>query len=258
MQSSYKVILKGESIERTHTKKILTDYTSKKKPEENAEMEMHQGVNSYENLGKTILEDANRKKESILNDAYERASQIEKQAKDNGYNEGYNVGMKKGREDGYKSAYEDGYKKNFDKAKKQGEEIRKNAENVLNSAVQEKENYLKEKEIQIKQTIVNAVENILRHEIMDKDSLNDAVFDALKQMRNTNTFIVKSRKKYSSEFKKHVDIWKQQMPFKGDIFVIPDESVEEGSAIIERDNGKIVLGIDIACDKLKEILENEG
>ncbi|MBV4419142.1 flagellar assembly protein FliH [Clostridium tyrobutyricum] len=258
MQSSYKVILKGESIERTHTKKILTDYTSKKKPEENTEMKIYPVANSYENLGRTILEDANRKKESILNEAYEKSSQIEKQAKDNGYKTGYVAGMKKGREDGYKSAYEEGYEKNFNEAKKQGEAIKKNAESVLNSAIQEKQHYLKEKEAQIKQLIVNAVENILRHEIIDKDSLNDAVFDALRQMRNTNTFVVKSRKKYSEEFKKHVDIWKEQMPFKGDIFVIPDESVEEGTVIIERDSGKMVLGIDIACDKLKQILENEG
>ena len=82
------------------------------------------------------------------------------------------------------------------------------------------------------------------------------MFDALSKVKNTKTFIIKSNQIYCEEFKSKIELWKEQLPFKGDIFIIPDESIEEGSAIIERDNGKVVVGVDISLEKLHEILNS--
>ncbi|RMD04297.1 flagellar assembly protein FliH [Clostridium autoethanogenum] len=257
MQSSYKAILKGDSINNCGTQKIHTEFKiretfSKTSNEKNTKDDSI--LKSYENLGRTILQDASIKKEKILSMAYERASEISKKA----YDEAYEKGYAKGQEEGYNTAYEEGYKKNFDKAKAEGDQIKQNANDVLNKAVEEKKKYLEEKEEEIKEFILNSVESILKREVRDADSLNAQVFDALNQMKKTSTFIIKGKEKYCSEFKKQVTLWKEQLPFKGDIFIIPDESLEEGSVVIERDNGKMVLGIDIAYDKIKKILQDES
>lgn len=253
MRSSYnKGIFKGDSINQHGKKEIFTEFTSRKKVEKKNQLQKNPVMESYENLGKAIIEDSNRKKDKIISEAYERASSIENEA----YKKGYAEGLEKGRKDGYNSAYEDGYKKNYDKAKKEGEIIKKNADDVLKRAVEEKDEYLKKSEKKIKELILNSIENILKHEVKDKDNLNDVVFDSLKQMRGTKTFIIKSRQKYCSEFREKVDIWKEQIPFKGDIFIIPDESIEDGSVVIERDNGKMILSVDIACEKIRDILKD--
>ena len=258
MRSSYKSILKGDSINNCGTQKIHTEF--KKRETSSGTFNIKEDnkndsiLKSYENLGKTIIEDANKKKEKIISMTYEKASQISKKA----YDEAYEKGYAKGEEEGYNAAYEDGYKKNFDKAKAEGDQIKNNANDVLNKAVEEKKKYLEEKKEEIKELILNSIESILKREVRDPDSLNDQVFDALNQMKKTSTFIIKSKEKYCSEFKTQVSIWKEQLPFKGDIFIIPDESLEEGSVVIERDNGKMVLGIDIAYDKIKKILQDES
>jgi flagellar assembly protein FliH len=258
MQSSYSKIFKGDSINKHGKKGIFTEVIIKNKEEIKDKPEKNQLVENYDNLGKTIIEDARRKRDRIISEAYEKAADIAKKSQEKGYEEGYKKGYKKGVEEGSTKAYEDGYKKNYDRAKKEEQDMLKKADDVLKSAISEKERYLEEKEGQIKQLIVNAVESILRHEVKDKESLNDIVFDSLKQMKGTNTFVIKGRKKYCSEFKEKVDMWKQQIPFKGDIFIIPDESIEEGNVVIERNNGKMVFSIDTACERIREIFKDEG
>lgn len=253
MRSSYNgSIFKGDSINEYGRKEIFTEFTVRKQEKNREDLQKDPIMESYENLGKAIIQDSNRKKERIISEAYEKASSIEETA----YKKGYTEGMEKGRKDGYDSAYEEGYRKNYAKAQKEGEAIRKKADDVLRKAVEEKNKYLKENEQKIKELILNSIENILRHEVRDTNSLNDVVFESLKQMRGTKTFIIKSREKYCGEFRKKVDMWKEQIPFKGDIFVIPDESVEDGSVVVERDNGKMIFSVDIACRKIEEILKD--
>ncbi|OAA83220.1 hypothetical protein [Clostridium ljungdahlii] len=257
MQSSYKSILKGDSINNCGTQEIHTEFKKQEASRgafNEKDIKDDSVLKSYENLGRTILQDANIKKEKILSIAYEKASEISQKV----YDEAYEKGYAKGEEEGYNTAYEEGYKKNFDKAKLEGEQIKKNANDVLNKAVEEKKRYFEEKEEEIKEFILNSIESILKREVKDADGLNAQVFDALNQMKKTSTFIIKGKEKYCSEFKKQVTIWKEQLPFKGDIFIIPDESLEEGSVVIERDNGKMVLGIDIAYDKIKKIIQDES
>lgn len=251
MQSSYNGIFRSNSIENQGTKEILTKFDIKRK-KENIE-ESGSIADSYENMGKAIIRDSNNKKDKILADAYKKASKIEDEA----YKKGYEKGIKNGMDKGYSAAYEEGYQKNYNKAQKEGEYIKRKADEVLKAAVEEKNNYIEENESRIKELILNAIESILKHELKDKDSLNDVVLDSMKQMKSNKTFIIKSRKKYCNEFKKYVDMWKEQIPFKGDIFIIPDESIQDGSVVVERDNGKMVFDADIAMNKIKNIFSQK-
>ena len=244
MQSSYKII-KGDSISGKGAKNIVTVFEKNIIEEENKDNSI---INSYSKIVKSMIEDAQRKREEILSKAYEEAGKIEEEA--------YKKANEKGYKEGYKKGYEEGYAKNIEKARVEGEEIISKADSILKASVEEKNRYLKEKEEEIKRFIVDSIESILRQEIKDEDSLNTMVFNELSQVRNIETFIIKSRKKYCDQFKNQVDIWRERLPFKGDIFIIPDETLEEGTVVIEKNNGKSIFSVDIALEKIKEIFKS--
>ncbi|MBC2582128.1 V-type ATPase subunit subunit G family protein [Clostridium sp. DJ247] len=251
MQSSYKVI-KNFNVVKEGSKEIETKFYNKEEifQKELTETNARNFIDSYEELAKTMIENARRQSDSILSAAYAEAERIEKEA----YEKGYGSGMEQGYADGVNKAYEEGYEKNVQKALIEAEAIKNNADNILNTCIEEKEIYIKNKENEIKLLIEKCIESILKREVKDKEGLNSIVFNAMSEVKNSKTFIIKAKKIYCDEFKNQVDIWKEQLPFKGDIFIVPDEFIQEGSVIIERDNGKIEAGIDIAMEKVREIV----
>ncbi|KZL94138.1 hypothetical protein [Clostridium magnum] len=254
MQSSYNII-KNSSVVKEGNKQIVTEFEQikeDKQKELQKEINAKSFIDSYENLAKTMIEDARKQREQILSSAYSEAERLSKEA----YERAYQEGNQNGYNDGFNKAYEEGYKINLDKALQEGQIIRNNADSVLRSAVEEKERYLKEKENEIKDLIINCVESILKKEVKEKDGLNNIIFEALSKVKNTNTFIIKSNPVHCEEFKGKIELWKEQLPFRGDIFIIPDESMEEGSAVIERENGKIQVGANIALEKVREIFNS--
>ncbi|MCT8976109.1 flagellar assembly protein FliH [Clostridium sp. CX1] len=254
MQSSYRVI-KNSSVVKEGKKSIITDFETKTEVQQKelGEVNARTFIDSYENLARTMVEDARKQRDAILSAAYAEAEKIEEEAYASAYERGYSEGSEKGYNDGFNKAYQEGYQANIDKAIQEGDSIKFNADNVLRACIAEKEKYITDKEKEIKELIINCVESILKREIKDNDGLNSIVFDALSKIKNTKTIIVKSKSIYCEEFKKQIDLWKEQLPFRGDIFIIPDESIEEGSAIVERDNGKAVISVDIALEKIREI-----
>lgn len=253
MQSLYKVI-KNTSVVEDGEKEIVTDFQSKNviQQKELGEINAKMFIDSYEELARTMVENARRQSDEFLSKAFTESERMGKEA----YEKGYNEGKQTGYNDGFNKAYEEGYQKNFDKATAEGEAIKNNADNVLKNSIEEKERYFKEKEEEIKNLIVNCVEAVLKREVKDEDGLNSVIFQALSKVKNTKTFIIKSNKIYCDELKNKVELWKEQLPFKGDMFIIPDESMEQGKAVIEIDNGKIELSIEDAVEKIKEIVFN--
>lgn len=257
MQSSYRII-KSSSVISNKPKEIVTEFEEKQeierniKQKEESETNAKNFIDSYENLARNMVENARRQSEEILSSAYQEAERLEKEA----YEQAYNLGNEKGYSDGFNKAYEDGYKSNLDKALAEAEIIKNNADNILRSCIEEKDRYLQEKEVEIRDLIFNCIETILRREVKDKEALNNLLFESLSEVKNSKNIVIKSNKIYCEEFNKNIDKWKSQIPLKADIFVISDESIEEGSAIIERDSGKIVVSIDIAMEKLKEIFNS--
>lgn len=251
MQSSYRII-KNTSVDEDGLKKIVTEFETKEAVEQKnlAETNAKTFIDSYENLAKTMLENARKQSDDLLSKAFTEAERLQKEA----YEKGYNEGMQKGYDDGFNKSYEDGYKKNLEKAQAEGQLIKDNADNILRTCKEEKEIYLKEKEQEIRNLIVNCVEAVLKREVKDEAALNDVIFQALSTVKNTKTFIIKSNEIYCRELKNKVELWKEQLPFRGDIFIIPDKDVQIGKAIIERENGKVVVDVDIAMEKIKEIV----
>ncbi|WP_027624832.1 hypothetical protein [Clostridium lundense] len=255
MQSLYKVI-KNASIVNVGKKEIITQYS----PPEEKEVEVKKEVNAkefidnYESLAKTMLENSRKKGEQILSKAYEEAQRIEDEA----YPKAYEKGYEEGKEKGYNDAYEEAYTKNIEKATKEKESMLKEAEtiseNIIRSAKEEYIKYLEKKKIEIKRLVENIIENTLKSEIKDSDSLNNMIIEVVENEKNSKTIIIRCRSLYKDEVESKINLWKEQNVFKGDIFIIGDDSLEEGKAIIEKDNGKIIISMEFILEKIKEIL----
>lgn len=254
MLSSYKVIKKSSVVD-DGGKDINTLYTNSKN-KELGEKNAKDFIESYETLARTMVENARRQGEQILSKAFDEAQQIEQDA----YQKGYEKGMQEG--------YEQSYQKGMDEANVYYETMKnqlqmesdmkiKNADSLLFQAKEEYIRYLNNKNDEIKDLILSITENILKKEIKDKDAISNMVLDALEMAVKSKTIVVKCRSSYVEDIKEKVETWKNSVVYRGEIFVAADDNLEEGYAVIQRENGKIVVDINDAMEKVREILITE-
>ena len=62
---------------------------------------------------------------------------------------------------------------------------------------------------------------------------------------------------YKDNIEKEFELFKEETSLKSSVFVIADDSIDKGNAIIQKENGRIIVGIDCAMEKLKEELLGE-
>ena len=251
MQSSYSVI-KSNSVLQGEEKTIMTQY-NRKIDFEDADEVLQQDMEStpeviarYRQMGEDIVNDAKVQRDSIINAANINAVQIEKDA----YEKGYSQGKQNGYEDGYKEAYD----KNIEAAKAQAADIVSQAMNILNNANNDYEEYLKEKTQEIIHLSMKMAEAVLKTKLEVPDGISDMVRKAIEGAENTKTFIIRCNEVHVDELKAKVDKWKVIYAIEGNIFVIGDETISPGNAVIERDNGRTEVGIQTGLDKIKEAI----
>lgn len=248
MQSSFNVI-KNTSVINQGRKEITTEFNQTEYSSRHASSKNENpgvSLEAYENLAKSIIDNAREQGERVLSIAYKEAEEILQNASANGHKEGYD----KGYLDGSKL----GQEQIIAPASEIAKEIIANAEFILKSAKKECEVYIEEKEKEIKEFILIAVENVLRQKVESNDVLNNMVYQAISNSKNVKLFIIRTNSLYFNELKSQLAEWKTQLGYKEDIIIIEDNLIEPGSAIIEKDNGKIVVGIDKGLEKLREIL----
>lgn len=264
MQSSYNVI-SNIIIDEGNPKFIETEYVrkltkeeAKKVDKEPSEQEIYR---RYETVAQKLIDNAKEKRDSIIADAYKNAVEIENNSFDKGYKAGYDEGVIKGNDDGYKDSYE----KNIEPAKKQAEKIIESAEkkveiadNYLIDSKKQYSAYLDEKKNDIKNVIIAICENILKNELSEPSLIDNMIFDVISNIKNTKTFLIRCNNKYIEEVKGKIDEWKNALSFDTDIFAVCDENVEDGSAVIVKDNGKVVVGIQEGISKIKDKLYGDS
>lgn len=252
MQSSFNVI-KNNNVLKQGNKEIVTLFDNINEREAK-EKDARSNIESYENLAKTMIENARRQSEQILSNAYNEVQNIEQNALDKialmekeAFNKAYNEGKEKG--------YQDAYESTIVKTAEECENIRRNIDEMLRGAQKEYNKYLVDKKDELNRLIVSIAESVLKREVKDKDAINGMIFDVIEASKDAKSFLIKTKSKYVEELKIQTISWKDQLAFKGDIFVIADEAIEEGSALIDKGNGKVEVSIDLALAKVKEILE---
>lgn len=247
MQLLYNVI-KNTNIKSLGEKEIVTNEKLPVTKKEENEKDAKEHIESYENLVKTMLQNARRESEVIISKAYEDARNIEEEAQSKA-NEIYENAFNKGKIEGYNKALEE--------AKEKSNTIIELAENMLKNAKIEYENYLENKKNEIYDLILTIAENVLKKEVLNKEAINNMIFDALKSSQNSKNFIIRCNNIYVNEIKSKIDLWKSELTYLGDVFVVGDESIEPGNALIDKGNGKILVGIDSSLLKIKRIFEGK-
>lgn len=266
MQSSYSII-KNEQVFQVKGKDIETHYEIPKVDEykEFRENSARIYIDSYENLAKTMLENSRRQSDEIISKAYEDIRRMEDQSNVNIQNKAemelkiaYDKGFSKGNNDGYEKSQQEAkvmMESVIEKANNKRDEIINEALKTLTAAKEEYDRYLEDKSVHLKDVILNFSETVLKREVQSKDSLDNLIMDLISQSKKSKVLIIRCNDIYCSDLKEKVGIFKTQQAFMGEIFVIPDNSVSIGNLIIEKNNGKIEAGVDLAMEELKHILD---
>lgn len=246
MQLSYNVIKNSQIIEQG-SREINTQKNNgfKVVKEDEDQGVKDSTLESFENIAKNILGNAKRQSEEIISKAYMDSVELKEQA------------FESGTEQGYKEGYEIGYNKAMDIAKDEAKLVKADADSVLMSAKEQYNAYLVEKEQHIKALIVNIAESILKREMKEPDALNEMIFHVLEAERNIKTYIIKVNNSHFAMIKDQIEVFKVKLAFQGDIFVIEDNLLDEGTAVIEKETGKSIVSIAYGIEKIVEIFQEE-
>lgn len=208
--------------------------------------EMEQKIIEAQKQYEEILEKASQESLEMIENSKQEATDIEKKA----YEEGHSQGVKNGYEDGYKEAYEE----NIEKAKQESKEILDSANNVLLNANKEVANYISSKKEEILKLSISIAEQVLREKFEDVESMETIVNSVISEYELKENFVIKANPMYKESLYNQVTELKESQRINGDIFVIGDESIEAGNAIIDTQRGRLLVGIDSVLDKVKEEL----
>lgn len=242
MQSSNNVIKNIQILKLEH-KEIITNNYIKSYSEAldggiGADGNIYPEVTEARLAAKYIIERANLEREDILSKAAETA----KEAKTNGY------------EAGSKQGYNEGYDKAIALAKKDAEYIINNANSILLNSRTVFQKYLEDKKDDIINLSINIAEKILKKEVISADALDNLIYGVIDDSKNAKSFIIKTNSIYTENLKSKVDNWKESLGIKGEIFIVADETIQAGNALVEKNDGKVEVGINVGIEGMRQAL----
>ena len=247
MQSSYSLIKKDQALSG-ELMKISTNYVAKttdrydsKEIESEANM-----IGNFEAIGAGIIKEAQRKRDQILLESRTQGALIEK----NAYEKGYNQGIQNGHEDGKKEAIE----ATIPQARKEAEDIINKAGSILSGAEQDYNEYLNNKTRDIINLAFSIAEKILKKEVLKENGIDQIIEEAFKLAKGEQNIIIRCNSIYEDELKGKIQIWKANYNITGEIFVLISEDIEPGNAIIEKNSGKMQVGVDIGLEKIMKAI----
>lgn len=251
------VVFKGVKPLKTPNKEILIDFTNevavieeKETVDESELQKIKEEIDAQlEEAQKTcedMIQSAQEESEKIISSAQDEIEEIKKKA----YEEGHQIGLRNGYEDGYKESYED----NIEKAKQESEIIINNANNVLLKSNEEFSEFLKSRKKDVISLSVSIAEKVLKEKFKDIDSMNNIIESTIKEYEIKENLVIRTNSIYLESVNEKLNELKNQQLLKGDSFVLPDEFIEPGNAIIETDKGRLIVGIDCILEKVKEEL----
>jgi len=254
MQSSYSLI-KKDFAQNGKNKVISTEYISKNSVFEEIQQEEEVSIKvpkidpeellkRYEDIGQRIVQDAKNEKQAIVLRAQMDADVAEKKA----YEKGHEQGLQNGYDDGYKKAYDE----TIDVARAEAKEIVDKAELLLKSAHENYLKYLENKKVDVIKLALEIAQSITQKILSKDDSMNSIIEEAFKISKGEDNVILKANSIHVEQLKSQVDKWKITYGIKNEIFVITDDFMEPGNAILEKPSGVVKVGIDIGMEQIKK------
>lgn len=246
------VVFKGVKPLKANTKvkvnddQINNDQSIDKNEEEKFKEEIQEQLQKAKDTYDEIISKAKLESEKIIQDAHKECDDIKKRA----YEEGHNLGVKNGYEDGYKEAYED----NIEKAKEESEEIINKANNILIESKDQVASYLKDNKKEIISLSISIAEKVLKEKFKDVDSMNNILEATINEYEIKENFVIRTNAMYIETLNAQLNDLKKQQSIKGEAFILADDFIQPGNAVIETNKGRLIVGIDCVMDKVKEEL----
>lgn len=247
------VVFKG--IKPLKTTQKIKDISSKQIIEEDENInsdlkeikqELEVEIENARKIHEEIIQNTELEKSNIIQMASDEANDIKKKA----YEEGHSQGLQNGYEDGYKEAYEE----NIQKAKLESEKIIQEATDILLDSKQKVAEYMKNNRNQIIELSITIAEKVLKDKFEEVDSMNKIIDYAIREYETKENFVVKVNSIYLENINAQIETLKNEKFIKGEAFVIEDNSVSQGNAIIETNKGRLIVGVDSVLEKVKEEL----
>ncbi|NLL29450.1 MAG: flagellar biosynthesis/type III secretory pathway-like protein [Clostridiales bacterium] len=253
MQLSYNLI-KNKSAVSSREKQIETNYVRKPRLDEVA-LDSDKSTKfdikaSYEKLGADIIRKAKSEAEAIIMGSRQNAVLIEKEA--------YEKGYAQGKQNGYEDGFDKGYKESIERVKQETKDKVKEkieiAERILASANTEYLDYINTKEKEIVALAFEMAKAIAGRELKKDEGIMPLVEDILNESKNEENIIIRCNKVHIKPIEEKIEYYKKAYSIKGEIFILEDPLMEEGNAIVEKNSGKAIVGMDVALEKLEEAL----
>ena len=168
------------------------------------------------------------------------------------YEKGYEQGLQNGYDDGYKKAYDE----TIDVAKAEAADIVSKAELLLKSAHENYSKYLEAKKVDVVKLALEIAESIAQKALSNDDSMNLIIEEAFKISKGEDNVILKVNSIHVEELKSEVQRWKISYGIKNEIFIMADDFMEPGNAILEKPSGIIKVGVDIGMEQIRDALFN--
>ncbi|MBU3074156.1 hypothetical protein [Clostridium estertheticum] len=240
-------VIKNSNVIKQGEEEISTHLSAKPLPKIMDEQQVikNDNMENYETLASNILQNARHESEKIISKSVIDAAEAKIGA------------VKEGLEQGNKEGYENGYNEAISGATQEANVVRAQADDMLKLSKSKYDEFLIEKEKHIKDLIVSIAENILKKEVKEPDAINEMIFNTLKAERNIKLYIIKTNNTHFDDVKGQVENWKAKLAFQGDIFVIEDNFLEDGTAVIEKETGKSIVSISYGIEKIVDMFKEE-
>ena len=139
---------------------------------------------------------------------------------------------------------------------RQAAETIKKADEILEGAKEDYIRYLESKKADIIRLSIAIAEKVIRKKVTDEDGISEILEEGIRLSKGEENLVIKCNPKYVSSIKEHIPVWKASYSISGEIFVLPNEGVSLGNAIIEKASGKVEVGIDVSLKAIEEALSS--
>ena len=86
------------------------------------------------------------------------------------------------------------------------------------------------------------------------EGINPLIENVLEEAKGEKNIIIRCNNVHVKVIKEKISYYKQAYAIKGEIFILEDELMEPGNAIIDKGTGKALIGLDVALEKLENAL----
>ena len=113
---------------------------------------------------------------------------------------------------------------------------------------------MSEKRNEILKLALEMAKVISRKELKLSDGILHLIDPILEKSKGEENIVIKCNPVHSESIREKLSYWQKAYAIKGEIFILEDTLIEQEMLIVEKKTGKTIVGMDIALQKLEELI----